>query len=409
MRAARGFTLVELLISVAILGILGGVNAAVLAAGFDAWTHVQTRLDLQQVTEEVMDVVLEGGFDEEGLRDAVLLTQAETNAIGFVPLWTDRSHRPNSLQNKQQRFTLEKQFRSGAQVPIGQVREGGGDEWVTVPIRFEYGGGQYKNHPDDVVTFTDPISLGSDLRILYTPDERVHPETVMRFWYDTERGQVYRSYAGVTKRIPKRARGVRVERLGFLYYDNLNRPLPAHRSYAPDQMRRITGVKLYLALSRGRERKERTSFTNVRNVQTTGVSISKGSVLPLPSPEAVRAFSLGDLSGLKRPAKIELEVGDKARIRWKAVLEFKPVESESQVLFHKFRMESPPGTLRTSGIVDQVIARNEFVDLLGLDRTGMFDYDDDADIADAVPSPGSSNVVRVGECEFDAASLFIRP
>jgi hypothetical protein len=259
------------------------------------------------------------------------------------------------------------------------------------------------------VTFVDPIPLGSDLRILYTPDEKVHPETVVRLWYDAEQAGIYRSYAGRTKRIPKRPRGVRVARLAFLYYDNLNRPLAVNETYTPEQMRRITGVKVYLALTRGKERKEHTSFTNIRNVQTTGATISKGSVLPLPSPEAIRAFSVGDLSDLKRPGKIELEVGDQARIRWKVILEFKPAKSSSEVLFHRFRIEAPPGTPRTGGILDQVIARNEFVDLLGLDRTGMFDYDDDADIADTVPSPGRSNVVRVGECDFDSAALFIRP
>src|SRR3989338_8623070 len=119
----RGFTLVELLVALSIMGIIGGINGAVLEAGFQAWNHTQGRIAIQQVANELMEVLLEGGYDEEGLRDAVELRAAEMTSVSFVPLWTDRSHVPNPVTNKTQVFTLERHVKAGAVTPVGQIRK----------------------------------------------------------------------------------------------------------------------------------------------------------------------------------------------------------------------------------------------------------------------------------------------
>ena len=54
----EGVTLIELLIALAIMSILGGVNAAVLNAGFDAWNYANTRLAIQKVANELMETLL---------------------------------------------------------------------------------------------------------------------------------------------------------------------------------------------------------------------------------------------------------------------------------------------------------------------------------------------------------------
>jgi len=84
--------LVELLVALAVMGVIGGVQVAIMSAGFDAWNHSHAHLLLQQVGEAMMEQLLEGGPDEEGLKDAVELRAAELTSISIVPLWTDRSH-----------------------------------------------------------------------------------------------------------------------------------------------------------------------------------------------------------------------------------------------------------------------------------------------------------------------------
>lgn len=405
----RGLTLIELLIALAVMGILGGVNAAVLNAGFDAWNHGSTRLAIQQVSNDLMEVLLEGGFDGEGIKDAVELREAGVTSLSCVPLWTDRSHVPNPLMNKAQQFTLEKQFKSGAVAPVAQIQQADSSDWISVPMTFAYGSGTDPKRPDDVVTLTEPIPPGAALRILYTPDSEAHPETQMRFSWSQSDKQIYRAYAGDTKPALPRLQGVTVERLAFLYYDNLNRLLPVGHSYSQAELRRITGVKLYILLARGEEWNELTSFTNVRNTSTVGATIAKGSILPLPLPKAIKAFSLGDLSGLRDDGIIELVVKTGTRSRWVVQIVFKSGGQPDSFILHRFQMEAPAGTIRTSAILDQPLAQGEFVNLMGLDRSGLYDYDDDQDLQDSVMIKGDNPTVEVTQCDFVTASLFIRP
>jgi len=404
-----GVTLVELLIALGVMGILGGVNAAILKAGFESWEHNYTRLAVQGVANELMEALLEGGFDEDGLRDAVELKDARLTGISFVTLWTDRSHVPNRLTNKAQTFTLEKQFKAGAVVPVGQVRQAGSDDWVSVPVTFAYGAGNDPSRPDDVVTFSDPIPDGASIKIIYTPDAEVHPDVQMRFSWNPDDGQLYRSYSGVTRPVLRQMQGVRVERAAFLYYDNLNRLLPLGQAYSLAEVRRITGTKIYLLLTKGSQWKELTSFTNIRNVQTIGATITRGSTLPLPPPKAIKAFSLGDFYGMQREGIIELVVHVDQRPRLKMHLTFQTVEASDRLLLRQFQIEAPPGTLRTSGILNQTLSQNEFVNLLSLDRTGLYDYDYDMDIKDQLVLKGHQYMVEVTRCDFSVVSLFIRP
>ena len=395
--------------ALAIMGILGSVNAAILNAGFEAWNHSYTRLALQEIANELMEILLEGGVDDDGLRDAVELRDAGLSAISFVTLWADTKHIPDPLHNKAQVFTLEKQFKAGAATPIGQVRASGSTDWNSVPIGFTYGEGSDPNRLDDLLTFTDPIPSGAAIKILYTPDADAHPETQMRFWWNATDGLIYRSYAGVTKPALRRMQGSKVERLAFLYYDNLNRLLPLGQAYTQAELRRITGVKLYLLLTKGDQWKELTSFTNIRNVQTIGATIAKGSVLPLPTPQEIKAFSLGDFSSLKETGVVELVIKTDNTPRMLLRLEFSPGASAGLVVLDRFQIEAPPGTIRTSAILNQPIAQNEFVNLLAIDRTGLYDYDDDPDIKDALIIKGANPIVEVTRCDFTVASLFIRP
>ncbi|MBI3333593.1 MAG: prepilin-type N-terminal cleavage/methylation domain-containing protein [Candidatus Omnitrophica bacterium] len=296
---SRGFTLVELLASIAIMSIIAGLDVMLLRTGVDSWTHSATRLDLQKASDELMENLLEGGLEGEGIRDAVELKQADFSAIGFVPLWTDKSHRPEPVHNKEQKFTLEEQFKAGSPTPIGQVRKEGSKDFVVVPVKFTYGPSQDPKAPDDVVQFTDPIPAGSELRILYTPDAASDPDAAKIFRWDPATKRIYESYAGKTRDILLHSDAVKVERCAFLYYDNLNRlqPFAEGSSLSSLALKRVTAVKLYLLLRLRGESKELTSFTNVRNVASIGATVAEGAQLPMPKPDVIKAFSIGDFYG----------------------------------------------------------------------------------------------------------------
>lgn len=410
MSAARGLTFVELLISIAVLSIIAGLDAALLQTGIEAWTFGMTQVSLQRVGDKLMNELLEGGFEGDGIQDGVAMHEASIDAIGFVPLWTDRSHKPDRIRNKEQRFVLERQFKPGATTPIGQVKEPGSEDFVSYPVQLSYGEGQDPGAPDDGVKFLQPIPSGSEIKILYTPDAESDPQVVKVFRWDPSSRRVYASYAGTTQDLMSHYDNVEVERCAFLYYDNLNRLLPLQEGrLSPLNLKRATAVKIYLLLKRSGEFKEFTSFTNVRNVSTIGATVTEGAQLPMPTPDQVKAFSLGDFYGLKRDGIVELVVRSSRHQGLKIWLKFKAAPSENDLILERFRMESPPGKILASAILEQTIAKNEFVSLLTLDRTGLYDYDDDEELRDMVVVTGSDPVVTVERLDFEGASLFIRP
>ena len=57
----------------------------------------------------------------------------------------------------------------------------------------------------------------------------------------------------------------------------------------------------------------------------------------------------------------------------------------------------------------QPLAENEFLSIQSLDRTGLYDYDDDEEVKDLVVITGANFTVTVTRLDFEGASLFIRP
>lgn len=410
MKASKGFTIIEILVCMTVLSIIAGVEVLLLQTGLESWRYGDARVELQRASDHLMENLLEGGYDGEGIRDAVELKQADLRAIGFVPLWTDQTHKPDPVRNKDQKFILERQFKPGAPTPIGQMKKPDSADFISVQVKFTYGNRRDPKGPDDVVRFLDPIPSGAEIRILYTPDGDNDPEVIKIFRWDPDAKRIYESYAGKTKDLLKPSQRVTVEQCAFLFYDNLNRLIAMEQeALTPLSIKRATAVKLYMVLRQKNEFKELTSFTNVRNVATIGATVSEGAELPMPTAVKIQAFSIGDFYGLRREGIIELVVSDSGRPRWKVWLKFKSAPKEEDIILERFRMEAPPGKIVTTGILEQTIAANEFVNIQTLDRTGLYDFDDDEEVRDLVVITGKNLVVTVTRLDFEGASLFIRP
>ncbi len=94
---------------------------------------------------------------------------------------------------------------------------------------------------------------------------------------------------------------------------------------------------------------------------------------------------------------------------WKVRLVFKKAPKSDDLVLQKFQMEAPPGKILTSGILNQTIAKNEFVNILTLDRTGLYDYGQDEGVSGELVISGRNPTVTVMRLDFEGASLFIRP
>ena len=407
----KGFTLVEMLLSIAVSSIIGGVVVATLKYGFDAWAFSAERLMLQKATNNLITYLVDGGYDSEGVRDLVELKSAGADSIAFSTLWHDTSQKPDPMGNKEQEFILNRQFKVGSSIPMGQIKEFGADSYASVPIEFTYGEGSDPKKLDDVIKFIDPIPANAQIKIIFTPDADADPTIQKRFSWDPVSKGVYETYNKVTKDLLGKDRATKIYNLSFMYYDNLNQPIQAQGgSLSVENLKRVTGVKIYLFAARKHEWIETTTYTNIRNVSSIGMSIIAGSEVPMPISEKMRGFSIGNFYGgsAKDNVITLIAVPEKGK-SWSITLKISKGDEGDLMMVDYFQMEYPPGTVISSGYVEQSFHADEFVNLLTLDRTGRGDYDLDTNINDFVNVEHGPVILKVQRCDFDGAQLFVRP
>ncbi len=88
---------------------------------------------------------------------------------------------------------------------------------------------------------------------------------------------------------------------------------------------------------------------------------------------------------------------------------FRKGEKEGDLILERFQMESPPGKILTSAVLNQPTVHGEFVSILSLDRTGLYDYGKDEGASGEINISGGSPTVTVTRLDFEGASLFLRP
>lgn len=408
----KGFTLIEVVMSVAIIAILGGVVALLMNSIIDSWQYAQNRLELQKASSDIINELMQGGFDANGVRDAVDFISCGADSMTFLPLWVDETHKPDPVGNKEQRFTLNRQFKVGSSIPLAQIKKPESDDWATVSVKFAYGEKTDPGRLDDIAQVLDPIPYGSKIKFTFTPDPASDSNTQKSYTYNKQDKHVYKTYKEETVDILKLMPGVHVERLRFIYFDNLNQEIPMAESgyLSIQQIKRATAVKVYVLLIKKGDWREAVSYTNIRNITGVGVSIVEGSSVPLPSSARIKAFSVGNFFQRKKDGIVRFVVKPADTKYWAIQLKIIPDHSSPERLkIEKFQVESPPGRVLTSGFLNQSFMADEYVNLLTLDRTGLYDYDDDDGIDDFYKTADEHVFLEVERLDFAGASLFVRP
>ncbi len=410
--AKKGFTLIEVVISVAIIAIIGGVVALLINSIIESWQYTANRIELQKAASDIIGELVQGGFEANGIRDAVDFAYCGPDSITFLPLWVDDTHKLDPAANKEQKFTLNRQFKVGSSIPLAQGKLPESNDWSTLQVKFTYGSSNEPKRLDDVVQVLDPIPYGSQIKFTFTPESASDPNTQKSFTWNHEDKHIYKTYKEKTDDILRTIPEVKVERLLFMYYDNLNQQIAAGSAgyLTAEQIKRATAVKIYLFLTRKGDWRESVTYTNIRNAQGVGVSIMEGTVVPVPSSKRIKAFSVGNFFNRKREGIVRFVIKPKDSKYWAVQLKIIPdPQSSERLKVERFQIESPPGKTLASSFLDQTFMSSEFVNLLAIDRTGMYDYDDDEGIEDFYIIEEDPVMLEVERLDFDGAALFIRP
>jgi len=405
----KGITLIELLIALAVTSILVSVVVLALKASLDIYHFVQEDLILQKVLDEVLQETADGDFESYGIRDSLEILSASSDSIVFVPLWIDDTHRAKGLKPQPEKFILNRPFKAGAGLPIGEVEFEINPRPVWKPLPLELLLGEHKNpsKPDDLVISKDPLPAGAKVRFIFHPDATNFPDCTMTIKLDKD--EMTRRYKNETEILPRHnIRGVTLKNIRFQYFDNTNTEiLPLDTgSISKEHIPGITAVKLSLTAAKDKKTKQGSVFVNIRNTRTSGsgLIIRKGTRLKIPDSHRIRTFSLGNIVGIKEGDFIKLEArSQKGRI-WKINIEL-GIKDNLKII-RKYYIDYPAGQTVYSEAIN--LTTDLPLNFLTLGGVGRYDYDFDEDIGNIVDLEGD---VELTVLQMDAAgaALFIRP
>ena len=80
----RSFTLIELLMIIAIIGILAGSGAWLMSNTIKNSVFIPNQLNMDKLTKDALDIMIEGDNQAQGLRFSRIITAITANRIDFV-------------------------------------------------------------------------------------------------------------------------------------------------------------------------------------------------------------------------------------------------------------------------------------------------------------------------------------
>lgn len=407
----HGFTLIEFLIVIALIGIIGSVLTLTLSTALDTYHVVSDDIVLQKFLDDTLQEIADGDYEHYGIKDALEFIQAGKNSIFFVPVWINDAHVVQSTgKEKKQQFPLEKQFKAGASTPIGQAlfKAGGYDYWKTVPLTFQLREKKETVDSADFITLDEELPLGTPIRFLYHPEVTFHPEAIVVI--EQSDHKIMRMYQGTRQAIPKDVlANTEIHDLTFQYFNNANSeilPDPGRGFIAPELLANITAVKVDLKVALGEKIKEGRAFMSIRNTRTSGAGliIKEGMKIKIPDSDHIRVLSLTNIVGVEEGDQIVLEANAENKSTWRIEIDlgFK----NDKAVIKKYAVYYPAGQKIYS---EQINLTTDLpLDFLQLGFDGRYDYDVDEKVANIVELKGEVELT-VLRMEVEGAALFIRP
>ena len=396
----RAFTLIELLISIAITTIIVGAVYFSLDTALESWGFSRDQLALQKVLSEVMDEVINGTSAVYGARDSMEVMAAGKSRIEYVPPWTDDTH---SVATKNFVYTLNRRIKPGTAVPIAEIRLPESRKYQLVPIK------KIESEDADIsqVKLGLAAPLGSELRFTYHPDAKTHADTVKAVWWDPEAQQVYSEDTEGIENISRNPFGVKITNMRLRYYDNSNNLITDFEWVDSKDINVITGVEVYMEAELGQYSQSLISFASLRNAPMRAgyLALREGTRLPVPDSQNIHTLLLTNISGVSSGDEIQIELVPRSGKPWRVKVKFQK-KAGGKAKIESYTIEYPqqhpvyteyPRTGVSIGL-----------NLLALGANGLYDYDDDEDIEDFVILEGDVTL-EVTKMDCEGAGLFVRP
>ena len=395
-----GFTIIELLIAIALMVIIGAAVYFAVDGAFDSWTYCRDQLGLQKVLAETMDRVISGTVTEFGAKDALEVCSAGRTSLEYVPPWVDDTH---SSASRDFVYVFNKKMKPGSPTPIGEIRMPETNRWKLVNVQIV----PSEDNESTRAKLALSVPESSDLRFVYHPDRLQDPGVVSAFFWDPKTKNVIFERGEHSENISKNFFGVEIVNMKFSYFTNHNQSLTDEEWVQEESLQNITGIQVEMEARLGHETQKLVRFVNLRNapLRTGYLSLKKGMKINIPDSKHVRTFLVTNISGVANDDVLALEAVPQAGQVWRARFEFEKAGSQKP-LVRKVVIEYPPQHVVFSDFLHTPLELG--INLLLLGKEGLYDYDDDEDTEDVVLLEGNVDLY-VTEMNVKGAGLFVRP
>ena len=395
-----GFTLVELLMSIAITVVIAGALYFSLGAALESWSFTKDQLALQMVLNEINEDVMVGLADGYGIKDSLEIITAASTRIEYVPLWVDDTH---ISETRNQEFVLNRKYKAGTGRLVTDVffPEAETSRIVRAAIKDE------KDSQVSRIRLLEAVPTGSSLRFVYHPDATVSPDAIKAVWWVNEDKAIYSEYNDELVEISDNPFGVEITGFTLKYFDNANNLITESGHVDSRDIVAATGVELHLEARLNNYKKSLLSFMSMRNapMRSGHIVLKKDMRVPVPDSNTIHTLLIDNIYGVDNEDVLEIEAVPRSGKRWLIKIVFGRA-GFSEPVIKRYTVEYPPGQKRLT--LYPGTAAGLGLDLMMIDPSGRYDYDDDEDIDDVVLLEEDVTLI-VREMDIDDAGMFIRP
>lgn len=402
MRFTKAFTLIELVIAIAVSTMIAAALYFSLKTAFDSWDIAQDRLILQQVSSRLIEDLSEGAQGEYGLRDCLEVVDGSSDYLSVVMPWTDDTH---DVYTGIYTYSLNKHLLPGASGPLAEGLLPGQTSYRVIPVRL-VDPGKTEDYPQ--VFVREYIPAGTRLRFTFHPNYKQDGDVVTTYRYDSDAQAVFVEDSEGRRNISANPYGVKISEFQFSYFDNTNTELGHNGSISNNEIPYATAVEInFAATSRSKTTRHAKSFISMRNAQwkSGNIILKEGMRIPIPNSENIKALTLTNLWGIDNKQVLVLEAKSSTHKSWVLTVNFSKASSLSSPLIETYTIEYPEGNKVYTDSPHTPVEAN--LNLLNLGPAGMYDYDNDQ-VNDVVDLDGDVEL-EVKRMDITGAAIFVKP
>jgi len=400
-RRVRGFTLIELLVAISLSTIILGAVYFSLSVALESWRYSSDEMALQYVMSGLLEEVIEGTDWTPGLRAALEITEAWEDHVGFVPPWSEERTAAGAGES----FPLSQFVKPGAGLPTAEMRLPETNRFRPIVVRWE-NPDNYTERPR--VRAGYELVPGSTVRFGYHPDPHRVPEAIMTLRWDPEAQAVFLDQASGSEPLGKNPFGVVITDCRVRYYDSMNTLIVEAGDVQREDLPLIAAVEVQVTGRLGAHTLTLVGMAMLRNsMRHSGlVILREGLRVPLPDSRTVQTFVLTNLTGVDHEDELQLEIRPRVGKGWRLTVRFERY-GQARPVIAQVMVEYPAGhPLFTDR---PRISADLGLDLLTIGPGGLYDYDDDPEVEDAVLVEGEPVLLTVTKMDLQGAACFVQP